>query len=1018
MKKLIIHLSDLHFRRNWDEDQGLVLNAFFNDLSKQVENSINTNIYLIFSGDVVFAGSDPQLYEKFLKQFDLELTKLRIPKSQRVCVPGNHDVSQDYVAQNHVEHEGVVAQGLKEREFNDYIQKQPSILKAKFKNYQIFEKKFANYGVSDNILLGTGWDLDDNIAIYCINSAICSSAGYNNINDKGRLAVDTRSLNRWIIENKARTKILAMHHPLEWLTDWAQVEIKKLLKSTFALCLTGHVHEQTLYHSITESSSLVECAAPPLLTDKKGKLGYALITASNEGVLNIKYRQWTKNNNFVTGVDFSNTDDGIIVVKREEQFGSYGQKAEISRTLKKRLNDSLKSFSSQPIVWVEPVISRNNGLSRNLDHSRKGQINISDFLSNPKSSIISAPPQFGLTCLGHYIAKEAWNLHSFLWLYLDSNNIKSSHRLERAINRELEALGVQEQKMNGIILDSWKSFDNESIKTLAKLCALYKNLPIIILQTVDDSKFSIESDKINIDREFENLRLLALPRGHIRKVVAAYNEEKHIGEEDRVVSKVVSDLEVLNIHRTPLNCLTLLKVSEKYFDESPVNRTKMLEMVLFLLFNMDELPTYRARPDLKDCEYVLGRFCEKMIRQNSTLFSRDDFLTDLSEFCSEKLIDLEVDVVFDVLYANQIIIKRENQYCFRFSYWIYYFAAQRMHHSPIFAEYIFKDKRYASFPEIIEFYTGIDRRREDALKILLDDVHELCNIVYEKVGLPQNMNPYRLIKWAKTEKSFQDMQREITENVLNSNLPDSVKDRYADRNYNQLKPYDQNLNVIFHKYSLVLLMQSIKAASRALRNSDYANPTIKEKLIGEIMRSWEQLSNVFVALAPLLAVRGQAHFEGANVILWGEFGETIEERLKNILISVPSNVVGQFRGDLFSHKMGPLLYKHLEVEKNDLSKHEIFMMLVQERPRHWKTKLEDYIVSLSDSDFFLSDIFLELCSQYQYSFASSGELGEMKFLIKMIIAKHELGEKKPKMDKILRIPNKNLPKRAIDDQAD
>lgn len=108
---------------------------------------------------------------------------------------------------------------------------------------------------------------------------------------------------------------------------------------------------------------------------------------------------------------------------------------------------------------------------------------------------------------------------------------------------------------------------------------------------------------------FNVLHLLALPRTQIRKVVCEYNKSKDIGEEDIVLSKVVTDLDTLNIHRTPLNCITLLKVSEKHFDESPVNRTNMLEMVLFVLFNLEGIPTYKTKPDLKDCEYVLGCFC-------------------------------------------------------------------------------------------------------------------------------------------------------------------------------------------------------------------------------------------------------------------------------------------------------------------------------------------------------------------------------------------------------------------------
>ena len=137
MKKIIIHLSDLHFRQNWEEDQGFVLDAFFKDLHKQVERTIVSNVYIAFSGDVVLAGSEPELYMDFFNQFEAELSRLKIPKIQRIFVPGNHDVSDEFIESNAVEHEGIVIQNLKEKDFNDYIQKtKPNILKDKFTLYK------------------------------------------------------------------------------------------------------------------------------------------------------------------------------------------------------------------------------------------------------------------------------------------------------------------------------------------------------------------------------------------------------------------------------------------------------------------------------------------------------------------------------------------------------------------------------------------------------------------------------------------------------------------------------------------------------------------------------------------------------------------------------------------------------------------------------------------------------------------------------------------------------------------
>ncbi|MBP9883872.1 MAG: hypothetical protein KBF32_10735 [Chitinophagales bacterium] len=369
----------------------------------------------------------------------------------------------------------------------------------------------------------------------------------------------------------------------------------------------------------------------------------------------------------------------------------------IRAKLKDKLNKALQAFSSQPIIWLEPVLSNTNEISQNPDENFTKRINISDLIENPVSSIINAPPQFGMTCLAHHMVCEAWEKGD-LWLYIDSDEAKS-HNINKAIIHETEILGMKVNTVKALILDSWNNYEIDSLKKLKTISESFKDIPIIVMHRIEDTKFLREKHDIEIERKFNQLFLLALPRTQIRKAVAEYNKIKGIGAEDKLLTKVISDLEVLNIHRTAMNCFTLLKVAEKYFDESPINRTDMIEKVLFVLFNMDGLPRYKTKPDLKDCEFVLGKYCERMIKNQRYSFSREEFIKELKSYCSEKLIDLEVELVFDILIANNIIVKHEIEFGFRSSFWIYYFAARRMHSEPLFAEYVFSSKIYISCPE-------------------------------------------------------------------------------------------------------------------------------------------------------------------------------------------------------------------------------------------------------------------------------------------------------------------------------
>jgi hypothetical protein len=686
------------------------------------------------------------------------------------------------------------------------------------------------------------------------------------------------------------------------------------------------------------------------------------------------------------------------------------------RIFKERLDNALRTFNGQPLIWAEPVLSKTNDILQNPDENFNRRVKVDEILLNPTSTIIKAPPQFGLTCLAHHLILHAWEMNN-LWIYVDSEEAKA-HNIHNYVKREAETLGSSLSDVKCIVLDSWNCYDPIMFKKLKNLCDAYQSIPIYVMETIDDSKFLSEPCGEMIQREFMVLHLLALPRNQIRKVVSEYNKVKDIGDEDVLLTKVVSDLEVLNIHRTPLNCITLLKVSEKYFDESPVNRTNMIEKVLFILFNMDGIPTYKTKPDLKDCEYVLGRFCENLIRNSSYEFSKELFIKELRSFCDEKLIDLDVDEVFDILSSNNIIIKKGLTYIFRASYWIFYFAAKQMHQSAEFAEYIFTSKKYISFPEIIEFYTGIDRNRKDALIILLRDLKYTCDIVNGKVRLPENMNPFALIQWYPTEEQIEKVQNELSENVIKSGLPDSIKDQHADKSYNQIKPYNQSIQAFFEVYSLHNLIQNVKAASRALRNSDYVEPSIKKELLKEIFRSWEQIAKVLFALTPILASKGYAEFEGQSFELAGNFGDSFEEKVKRIIIANPTNIVGLFKDDIYSGKLGPLLYDNFKTETDPLKKHNLAMLFVFTRPREWKKYIEEYIIDISKNSFYLYDIVSTLRGHYRYDFASSTQLNEMSYLIKMGLAKHHFGDKKPGLDKIIKISNQNIPKRETDDNEE
>ena len=590
--------------------------------------------------------------------------------------------------------------------------------------------------------------------------------------------------------------------------------------------------------------------------------------------------------------------------------------------------------------------------------------------------------------------KSGWERFGDLWLYFNAGELKPG-TVKESTARELLDVGLAFSQVKCVVIDSVSPSTKDAWKIVKRISEHFSGIPIICMSTVDS--MSLQSGEImppEIGVTFQHLYLWTLSRDLIRGMVTEYNDHMDIGDINVVITKIVADLEMLNLHRTPLNCLTLLKVSEVDFDASPVNRSEMIKRILFLLFNSHSIPTYKARPDLKDCEFVLGFFCASLIEKDIFTFSRDHFLGSLQKYCRDGYIDLEVQIVFDILSSNNILVARDGQFAFKFSFWIYYFAAVRMYSEPMFAEHMLSNFNYARMPELIEFYTGIDRQREDALKSLTSDLQTIRLQIEEKCGFPKDMDPYRLAQWKPSDDALVRMKTEIDEGVQDSNLPSEIKDHFADRAYDPKRPYDQSISVLTEQ-AVTCLMQTIRAASKALRNSDYVAPAHKRALMVEILKCWEQLSMVLLVVAPVLAEKGQALFEGANFVLEGDFGATMRERMLSILTEIPRNVVEWSKDDLHSQKMGPLFLDVFIAEPNDLKKHELALLLIAQKPRGWHDAIHEYISSIDKNSFYLLGVYKALRTQYRYSYVSAKTLSEIRYLIHMAITKHVTGAKDP-----------------------
>lgn len=667
----------------------------------------------------------------------------------------------------------------------------------------------------------------------------------------------------------------------------------------------------------------------------------------------------------------------------------------ISKKLTGDLEESLTTYNEKAPIWIDPIISTKKEIPNNPNKNFENKIEIESIISKPTNYVIKAPSEFGLTSLAHFIKLEAYK-NGKIFFYVDSKKIKNN-RIVNFIKREVENYYFTTyDKIDCILIDSVCFEENGIMQMIKNVCDEFTDTPIIIFNTLDSGFFlkSKEDEKVEINRSFTSLYLLPLPQTELRKIVTEYSRTKSIAEDYNVMlEKVAKDLETLNMHRTPKNCYSILRASHKIGSEySPINRTKLLETILNSIFEEYEIPTYHSKkPDVKDCIYVLGYLCELLVIKNEFYFSEDLFKTKIKEFCKSNLIELDVNYLLNLLIDNSILSKSStNSIYFKNAYWVFYFIAHRMNMSKSFLDQVYENKKYIDYPEIIEFYTGIDRNKSDALIVLSNDLDETLLVIKEKVKIPDNINPYKSISWTPDIPQLEKEQEKLKENVFSSGLPDEVKDKYADKQYDQIRPYNQIINSVLRDYSFLVLMRQITATARALRNSDFVEVELRKNVFNKILQAWNELNKLLIVLHPLLADKGNVAFEGAKFELDEEdFNiEDPEQKRLAVLLAVPTNVVKFFKDDLFSNKMGPLLVDKAVNESNTLLKHEIMLLLISERPSQWHKTVDDYIVSLDKNSFFLSDVLITLKFNRDYNATEPNEIRLLEHLSNKCRAKH------------------------------
>lgn len=1023
MKTTVFFISDIHLSEEKAENQGLVLNAFLEDFKKQKEVLNPAETYVFIGGDLVKDADAEGMFQAFYDRIIKPIIAAGVKKKNILCVPGNHEAQRSWIRKNIIGYAPVISQSFTEDKFDTYInQESGDFLLQKFLSYSNFmEHQMECDGFN---LIGYPVELNDEWSVYCLNSALTSFAGVKNDDypllqkDENRLNIDTRRLYSWVSNNKKK-KILLMHHPFEYYSNWAKTELKKIVKKSFDLVLTGHTHDQDLLCNNNGEDSYIWCMAPQLFTDKKDKLGYSIIELNSEGVERIIYREWNeRRSTFRPGNSFTEEENGIVETNQQKVT----VKDRVTVLFEERLNDSMAVYGDKSLIWLDRYFS----LER-FDRAftfKKDKLFSEDNILNeePERIKIVTPGQYGLTSFAWHFLLRLWREKNKFGLLVDCALYKKG-KIDRLFDRQLSTFEKKPSDVCWIVFDNWVVSNKDSKEILKYTIAKYPGIPIMLLSAMLEKTLIEKEFVANQEFSFANLFMAPLQTFQVRKMVEVYNQKMQIDENDKVLKRLNADITTFNMHRTPLSCISLLEVFNKSFDDNPVNRTAMIQRLLSIIFDNESVPTYKSLPDVKDCEFVLGYICEKIIRTEQYYFSDEQFFKAAGDICNSQKITLDYRYLFDILLRNQILCQYEpHLFGFRFSFWVYYFAAMRMTKSEEFAAFILDKENYAHYPEVIEFYTGSDRTRNDAAQRIIEDIKNITKRVQTKVGIPEDVNPFQRLKIKKNEELIGNVIQQLEENLQKSKLPDRIKDAWDDKNYSPSRPYHQDVYKVMNNYSVNYLQEMISIASKAIRNSDYIRPDLKENLFDAITQAWLEIVRVIYLMAPALAKDGVAGYDGFSLQLDESFNfENVsdDERLIAVIAAIPWNIVSWYKDDIYSAKLASLIFSKIDKPTNPIIRHLLMGVTITEQPDRWADTVRKYLSDTDRNSYYFGDTLDMLSFKWKFGAMSDQDAGYTKTLLLAGVAKLYSGSNRLELSNSKTInPKRALPEREVNDEDD
>jgi len=935
----ILHISDFHFSKRKQREQGIIVDALVKDLATLCIGHRKPDV-IVFTGDLVqAAGID--LHDDAYDFLIDRVSKATGVSDERIFIaPGNHDLSWSGLDAFAVETKAWRSELGKPTEMerlNDLFERKAfdAATAKKFANYLELERYIRGSDRGGARKLSNGFATVDHVAalnldIVIFNTAVLSTGGHKDFEkDEHLLAVPEYAVMEAVgALTEGTLRIFATHHPFAWLTEQSARYLEGEFTKHATVHLFGHMHDPQPKKIVGLRGEVLADQAGALFTARREYYnGYALITIDrSNGFAETLVRSYFKDRNeFDAGIDV--VEDGRWWSSNEarQHFRKIASPVDEVKFRNHLVGPALEALKARESAiggdgniherFIDPPLRRTFIQEAKEDDSKvetETPILFQDVVESDANLILYARAEYGRTTLlrelRYRLLSDAKSVRfPRLPAMVDFSEIGSNaENMLRKVKGGAEAT-TDENDIESLLklghacvmVDDVHFGDARRMKVLRDFVARFPKARYILSSPYASATAVGAVIDPEMPIRFEFVEVRELRRNDMRQLLA---KDERCTNVEEWLDRLQAEFREINLPFTAANGAILIEILSEKHNFTPINRAVLMEQFVDSTLRKAAVEQSRRETfDYTNKTDLLSHIAAWMAGADEYIPTKEDVRSEMKAYVENRGLNVDLnDLMNEFLAARIFISKPDNRISFRYRGVLEYFIALRMTADAEFKDWVISEDRYLRYVNEIQYYAGklrndsalvdlIAQRHEAILKEALSDFGELDFDQFETIQLPKDDDNGEL-EAAEMEIAQPPLTQQEKDVELEGLLPVDAEDRQEVFRPSVDEASDR-------------VMLSLTLYSGMIKNMELISDADKRRHLAKIWRGWGVMLIAALRLAPRLAKERRLRINGALYEVQAPHGMSSASLLRRIMLVLPHLHVNLISGALGTEKL-------------------------------------------------------------------------------------------------------------------